>query len=134
MYAIDNRILICQSACVRQQLTKGTMKTEHTPTPWEMLPAYTNRNAYPIGKLRNAGATKYWDIVGEATGIGGTEEEDKANASFIVRACNAHDELLAACKRTKALIESEYCGRLANTPFQGFINEVEAAIAKAEGK
>jgi hypothetical protein len=31
-----------------------------------------------------------------------TKDEDKANAAFIVRACNSHEELLEACRMRPA--------------------------------
>lgn len=55
------------------------------------------------------------------------------DAAFIVRACNAHDDLLAACK---ALVD--YRDRAGALGFQlekadDYINQLRAAIAAAEG-
>lgn len=61
------------------------------------------------------------------TNIGGVIE-CVANAQFIVRACNAHDDLLAACKEALELVYSSNKIDWDNilTP------KLEAAIAKAE--
>ena len=52
----------------------------------------------------------------------------QANARFIVRACNAHDELLAACEATANLIEP-----IGRPDVQEAHDMARAAIAKAEG-
>lgn len=68
--------------------------TKHTPTPWAIVPTVdcTRHNIfgravnqeYHIGTLQG-GSIKDVDIA-------------KANAAFIVRACNAHEELTEALK------------------------------------
>lgn len=55
------------------------------------------------------------------------EEVAKANAQFIVRAVNAHEELLQACK---TLIDPKSHGTL----FRYAVELAEKAIAKAEGR
>lgn len=61
-----------------------------------------------------------------------------ADAEFIVRACNAHDELLEAAKKQVALIESEEMKGVQlpiakAISFQEALNKLRQAIAKAEG-
>ncbi len=51
-----------------------------------------------------------------------------ANARLIVRAVNAHDDLVAACKRAIAFYGGSL--RALGTPW----DEMKAALAKAEGK
>jgi len=60
------------------------MKTEHTPTPWEIGISHTEEIAirHPEG-----------DCIATVCDL--LEGEAQANASFIVRACNSHDELVA---------------------------------------
>lgn len=76
------------------------------------------------------------DIPGEiveeqsvATAHGRTPEEVKANAEFIARACNAHEDLLGACK---AIVHAQIYGTEPDyiTAFEA----VKAAIAKVEGR
>ena len=71
------------------------MTTQHTPTPWQV-------------ELRNAGAAivapaasgKMHEATVICSGLGG----NRANAAFIVRACNAHDELVAALTLAKYVL------------------------------
>jgi hypothetical protein len=63
-------------------------------------------------------------------------EVQKANAGFIVRACNVHDELLSALKRVAAMVPDFDCAttkepvRLRQL-FHDTFEMVDAAIAKA---
>lgn len=61
---------------------------KHTPIPWNNsgLGIIT---AYHPGKVQ---------IIGDVTTASTTEEEQEANANFIVRACNNHESLLDACR------------------------------------
>jgi len=59
------------------------MTTQHTPTPWRAIGFTIESHDYDhelVCRVSKSG--------------GGTRIE--ANAAFIVRACNAHDELVAA--------------------------------------
>ncbi len=84
----------------------------HTPTPWK----FENRDednylAGPEGQF-------------VISLVGSPDDEDKENAAFIVRAVNAHEELLKRLKECYEKLE-----------FKGYSNaSVEKAIAKAEGK
>lgn len=68
-------------------------------------------------------------------------DADKANAAFIVRACNAHDELLAALReyvRADAALralpnEPGKAWRDAEAQYRAAVTDARAAIAKAEG-
>jgi len=71
------------------------------------------------------------------------DEEGKANAKFIVKACNSHDELLEVFKKAVdelneyigewQAVQSTYC--LSHIiPLKNIIAELEQAIEKAEGK
>lgn len=82
-------------------------KAEHTPTPWEVL-EHTHIEGEYWASLGHAGRGLIVDIV-SAEGcradsyqvVAGQKylvtpvEEQKANAQFIVQACNAHDGLVA---------------------------------------
>ena len=64
------------------------MNTKHTPTPWHVGMRAAERIVYDGTGWAVANATIY-----HAEHEGG---QTLANAAFIVRACNAHDDLLAA--------------------------------------
>ena len=99
--------------------------SKHTPGTWEMskhgTPAY-----HPQFGVYAASASDHVIVTGKNA---------EADAEFIVRACNAHDELLAALKRTLARLKShtasiETCDLPSGTELA--IDEACAAIAKSE--
>ena len=57
------------------------------------------------------------------------DQEQEANAEFIVRACNSHYDLLEACEMMLRLIEGENL----DEKFDGETEVLRDAIAKAEG-
>lgn len=89
--------------------------SNHTPTPWEV--------GEDVGQAERSIVTaECRDICTCETGFGDAE----ANAEFIVRAVNAHDDLLNACR--EILRADEY------TPDWHVTDAIElakAAIAKA---
>ena len=98
--------------------------TEHTTVPWYVVPP-----AFRIGSR--------WQIRAQEPGQGNVEsiiaeilwagtERTKANAEFIIQACNAHEDLVKACEQ--ALL------RLGGYPGNLFtIRILEEALAKAKG-
>lgn len=80
-----------------------TQETKHTPTPWDY--GYQG-GKYGKGELLITGdkGEEYSALVGQIHTIDPKEAE--ANAAFIVRACNAHDELVAALECAAESIEA----------------------------
>lgn len=73
------------------------METKHTPTPWVNIPQ-SNGSAmlareYETGNQMNPKGLR---LIGNILARGNSLSEDEANAEFIVRSCNVHDELVAA--------------------------------------
>ena len=89
-------------------------KTTHTPTPWRII----NDDVNGKFDIRNS-EQKYVCSVGWARN--GSED-----AAFIVRAVNAHEELLQAAKSMRQEISRRTKGVVATS--------WDKAIAKAEGK
>lgn len=89
--------------------------SKHTPTPWGRagIELIGNEGREMIGTLHDTQA-----------GI-----SVKENASFIVRAVNAHDELLHALRLAKALLE----GQTEETE-ENVIELLSEVLAKVEGK
>ena len=95
------------------------MKTQHTPVPWhtsEGMSFYV----FAHGSLAEQAGVEHGPFVCNAS--------TQANAEFIVRACNAHDDMLAALQ----LINVDKDG-------DGFVcreamDEILAVIAQATGK
>lgn len=105
---------------------------EHTPLPWREL--YLGSEGYAIkGNTGN----KLEDIRTIARLIHKTFEQDKANAIFIVKACNAHEDLLKVAKEAEyALLCVPYAG-INSKEYEKFtmaIEKLQSVIAKVEGK
>lgn len=66
----------------------------HTPTPWQVIPDYSQENVYRL-----------WDLDGNFHDDTSPETMD-ANACFIVRACNAHEELVKALKEMTTILSN----------------------------
>jgi hypothetical protein len=91
--------------------------TQHTPVPW----TFDSRD------LRNDGMTIHAPdgVIAKIPLLGAyPSKEELANGAFIVRACNAHAEMLAALR------ELENANDLAMV--RDFKRTIRAAIAKAE--
>lgn len=99
------------------------METKHTPLPWEAL------KGGPIVHQRESDGYVYVADTDVCTNVYHPSRDlIKANAEFIVKACNCHDDLLEACKRTKHFLE--VCHR-ASVGRNQRIKILEAAIKKA---
>ena len=89
---------------------------KHTKTPW----------VYPLGSTTVRAKSGGFHLCNMSNGVSVKEQE--ANAEFIVRACNSHDELVKAVKAVKfahSHIEP------ANMP--EWLDIIEEAIDHAEG-
>jgi hypothetical protein len=87
--------------------------SDHTPTPWEVVPSTEHHGPYISGphggdicdfyamsnylaaSVRNGGTSYPIPHQGEAA---------DANAAFAVRAANAHDDLVAALRKARNII------------------------------
>jgi hypothetical protein len=100
-------------------------KMEHTPIPWEV-----DTHSPPHEGMKGMICVRACDSpMNSCLASIGTDEEAKANADFIVRACNSHEELLAAlqaCINVPVLPDIGH-----SREFIDAINKAQAAIAKA---
>lgn len=118
------------------------MTTKHTPTPWKLyqghymgpLEIVTDRTGKPndnfqeltIGEVRST----IWESDNDSAW-----QRTKANAAFIVRAVNAHEELLRAAHAALNLSVERAESRKKWTVRDQQVHEMlEKAIARAEGK
>ena len=99
------------------------MNTQHTPGPWTEIPANGAPAGYSFTILHNM------DPIADIP----DGENDEANAQFIVRACNCHEDLLAACRALMAYVDSTGWGDLAlsGTGDKGKDTLAEAAVVMA---
>ncbi len=81
-------------------MERKVMKTQHTPTPWGILQVCDEVYIQPKGNEVLGGHYHTQDILKM------TAKRDYANAAFIVRACNSHDELVAAAQKALDFIQS----------------------------
>lgn len=120
------------------QLGGHTPRSRHTPGPWHLSEnngfVYEKGGAMVTGTLYNKGG-----YIVVALSPTGKPEQEKANGHLI----SAAPELLAALKIAKAEIEQWHESASSctdNPPTQGcqtckqVLPDIEAAIAKAEGK
>ncbi len=97
---------------------KNKPEVHHTPTPWILIDDPKESNVCHV----DGPTDKEYGM------ISCYGENRKANAAFIVRAVNAHEELLRVCKM---IYESEHEQDKFAEPW---MIELGEAIAKAEGK
>lgn len=98
-------------AALRLERNKDMPNTKHTPTPWNV----EGRGNAKARCFIEAGEFRIVECV--------TRDHD-ANAAFIVRACNAHDDLVAALREAHSALNGA-----PNT--LGLHSQIEAALAKA---
>ena len=99
----------------------------HTPGPWR-ISRESNGHAY-ISSPCDIGNDEWWEFASVVTKVEGRVDKiGKANAAFIVKACNLHEELVEALKGLLPYLTiSEGHGCYNNAIINAII-----AIAKAE--
>ena len=105
----------------------------HTPTPWAIGNDGTLRN---LEGHVFSGARLVANCHGHQDGKELTRKENEANARFIVIACNAHADLLAALEDVTELIQKwrETGGVDSFAALTDAHDTARAAIAKANGE
>jgi hypothetical protein len=91
------------------------------------LPWHHNDNGLITGTLDDPESENYPHIADLATEPGMEGDGDKYRAEFIVLACNAHHDLLAALKEARGDF-------IPNDPSHPTVIMMDAAIAKAGGQ
>jgi hypothetical protein len=102
------------------------MSTEHTPTPWIVDESDQDFDQI-ISRTEEGLEVLVADVYGDI-------ETSKANAAFIVRACNSHDALVAVGTRI-----AKYFDGTSGSDFPAclpiaVIDELRAAIKLARGE
>jgi hypothetical protein len=102
--------------------------SKHTPGPWQ-----ARQNGKIITIDGDVNGSYYYGIAQiNARGDcdkGIPSKLDRANAEFIVRACNSHDDLLEACKTALHEMRNTVAPR---DSFTDAVDQLDAAITKAE--
>ena len=97
---------------------------KHTPLPW----LADNGDSEVWGIFDDNGAELAYLIKLPSIEPSKEFDESKANAEFIVRACNCHYDLLDSLKFAKSVIQSGECWT------ETCEKMIDKIIAKAEGK
>lgn len=114
----------------------------HTPGPWKLLHQKAGGNWKPelysiipatdeLGDHADAIAHIFWHS--------GIRPQDHANAAFVITACNAHDELVEAVKKSRrtlaVAIRAASEGRMTDEDISehSVIKILDAALSKAGG-
>jgi len=114
-------------------------KAKHTPLPWETCVFKDNMDEWGVHAPEHPEAIKndkpHPNQMEHAITIcrGMTGPSKKENAAFIVHACNAHDDLLAALETIHSILAGAMCNpTLIDRGF--LIGIARVAIAKAKGE
>lgn len=100
-----------------------TTKASHTPTPWTLMPGDSAPRITIDGD-------KEWPIVPVISGP--SKAHARANAAFIVKAVNCHEELLEALKLAYAALRNP-SERHQSKDERGLTQTITEAIAASEG-
>ena len=96
----------------------------HTPTPWTVEPGDSILKILSGGhRIADVGDAPYWQRF---------TAEHEANAAFIVRACNAHDALVAALDEMLTSHSMENVGVKASMCRLNAKKQARAALARAK--
>lgn len=111
------------------------MTTQHTPTPWKAALGFNHRQKrYDIEGPDHSNETAT-----SAIALIVAQDLSQEDTAFIVRACNAHEELVEALKASLNFIDAcvEDCWDIESNGSE-YPKRIEAiisaAIAKAEGR
>jgi len=106
------------------------MSAQHTPTPWKAV----RENAHPTGGALLGVFVDRADgscIAETFSNCGQSDAECRANAAFIVRACNAHDALVAALSDLEDIFDGqEDCDDGVPNDAMRAMTIIRAALAK----
>jgi hypothetical protein len=107
----------------------------HTPIPWYIEGESGNPHEAYIIVGDKQGSTIAWtsNSFDDSSNEEYISEEDTANAQFIIRACNSHDELLEALESVLSFDVDEAISAWED-PSQQALAMAHKAIAKAKGE
>ena len=108
------------------------MEMKHTPTPWVRM------SRGKICSEKDDGYVFLADTDVSTCTYQPSPELIKANAEFIVKAANCHDDLLEACKEADGMLSFAGCPNPHDGTEQcqwcAYMSQIKAAIKKATGE
>lgn len=99
---------------------------QRTPGPWRLSGAGLRVEGPSFQPIANA----YWYKSSSMRTVTEINAENEANLRYIVRACNAHDDLVAALRKAARVIEGHLNG--SREPCVGDLTDACAALKRAE--
>lgn len=106
------------------------MTQQHTPLPWKFGNTGTDQVMILGGKNGDYVCSVQIQQMGGGVISEAMEPRRRANAKFILRACNAHDDLLNVAIRAETMLPM-----IGNIPaVQRLLADLASAIAKARGE
>ena len=116
--------------CVDCLIEGDEMSTAHTGLPW-MVSEDRTTIRYDVSAYQ---WTKFGEFVASTKDEGQTPDIDAANAEFIVRACNAHDDLVKALQAARRdYIDANAIAIPEEQAGYPLLVEMDAALARATG-
>lgn len=101
-----------------------TKQTKHTPTPWKVV-KHSNFNLFDSTDHHTFAIE-----LGGGSKVALLGDNQEANAAFIVKAVNAHEELLDTLYIVKCSLEAFD----QTDSMKRIINNIKQALARAEGE
>jgi hypothetical protein len=87
-------------------MTTATKQTQRTPGPWYVHTSADNYHVPVIVSREGRPVANDGNVLTLIVKFRAYNRYERANAAFIVRACNAHDDLLAALRSIAERYES----------------------------
>lgn len=100
------------------------MKTQHTPTPWRKDKSWTE---WTVRGSKN-------EVIIDQAGPYDTPILSEPNANFIIRAVNAHEDLVAACQRVLDVLQDGSIDYDDQTVIEDMHDTLRNALSKAKGE
>jgi len=120
-------------------MTKPTETDKATPRPWHMIPTDSERGMGNVGyEIVEPKSYSPIAVIGHDDGAKDDVQAGEwieADAALIVRAVNAHDELVAVLRQVRINLRAGLLSRTKRdlAHIRMSIGEIDDALAKAEG-
>ncbi len=105
------------------------MTQPNTPTPWHMEPSPFDNELLILSDESCVASVPLWE---DDDDTGTLRAEAHANAALIVRACNAHHDLVAILKLALEALNTALRFRVNGTDSYAIAARIDAALKKAE--
>jgi len=115
------------------------METEPTPTPWQVdersgcIAIYEATRDYNCLDIPKYHFIAYFSGYRDDLNQWQVRDKDSANAAFIVRAVNAHDDLIVALDAASHALRSYQYGNASPELAAEIANKCDAVLEKARG-